>query len=205
MPTFGAWYYERPLFKKMRFVNLNENLGVLADYSCELSNPETRPDYQVPENDTAYRFHLQMVENYPVFSSKTNNQFNKFQSIPLIKSGKTYFIIVSIGGKEYKYILDSGASDMTIDENSYYNLIQSGAINMKDKLPNGDYKMADGRIETYVRTLIPEIKVGNIKVSQVSASVVPSGQPLLLGKSFLDNFKTWKIDNVKNVLIVEVE
>jgi clan AA aspartic protease (TIGR02281 family) len=205
MQTFGDWDNKKPLFKKMRFVNLNENLGVLADYSCELSNPETRPDYLVPENDTAYTFDLQMVERYPIFSSKTNNQSTRFQNIPLIKSGKTYFIIISIGDKKYKYILDTGASDMTIDEASYNDLIRRGIITMKDKLPDGDYQIADGTIKTYKRTLIPEIRVGNISVSKVPASVVPSGQPLLLGKSFLDNFKTWKINNLKNALIVEVE
>ncbi len=205
MIEYGDWFDKKPGYKKMNFTNFNENLGVLCDYRCELSNPLTSPDYSLSKGDTAYRFDLKMMEFYPKFSSKKSNQAASVQSIPLIKSGKTYFINISIGTKRKKYILDSGASDVTIDESTYDQLVQSGVIKVRHKLPDGEYQIADGSIKTYRRTYIPEIQIGNIVIENVVATIVPNGQPLLLGKSLLDNFKTWKIDNLKNTLNVEVE
>ena len=206
MREYGSWYDKKPGYKKMIFRNVNENLGTLCIYSCELSSPLTSESYHLSAGDTAYRFYLSMTEFYPKYSPKTQNKSgSNFIKIPLLKYGKTYYITVTLGGKKKKYVLDSGASDVTIDEASYKQLLQSGIIKIEHKLPDGEYQIADGSTKKYKRTIIPEIQIDNIIVENVVATIVPIGQPLLLGKSFLDNFRTWKIDNSKSILIVEVE
>ncbi|MFI5185441.1 MAG: TIGR02281 family clan AA aspartic protease [Chitinophagales bacterium] len=195
-----------PKYKSMRFRNDNENLGIPCNYLLELNAPWPKNEFYLLFTDTAYSLYLNMDEYYPKFVNQTNHSsVSKTKTIQLIKSGKTYFINISIGAKKKKYVLDSGASDFTIDESSYKQLLESGNIKIKHKLPDGEYQMADGSIKTYKRTLIPEINIGNIKIENIAATVVPDGQPLLLGKSVLDNFKTWKIDNSKNVLIIETD
>jgi predicted aspartyl protease len=84
-------------------------------------------------------------------------------------------------------------------------LIRDGTIQFKHRSPKGSYKLADGTIVEYKRTLIPSLTVGGNRVSNVAASIVPDDQPLLLGKSFLDKFKSWKIDNSKGVLIIQID
>lgn len=193
------------IYKKIYFRNLNENLGTRRNYSCQLSSPISNSEYNLYLADTAYYFSLKMEDYYPKFFKEDNTTSANFKSINLIKSGKTYYVNISIGGKKKKYVLDSGASDVTIDESTYKQLRQSGIIKVKHKLPDGEYQIADGSSKTYRRTLLPEISIGTLKIIDVVTTIVPDGQPLLLGKSFLDNFKTWKIDNSKNILIIEVQ
>lgn len=200
----------KPTFKKMQFKNYNQNLGTLCNYICELRNPWPKNDYDFFFGthivDTAYSFYMTLQEYYPKIKySNSNKSITKFITVPLIKSGKTYFINIYIGTKKKKYILDSGASDFTIDESSYRQLLEKGIINITHKLSDGEYQMADGSIKTYKRTLIPGITIGNAIIENVVATIIRDGQPLLLGKSVLDNFKTWKIDNSKNVLIIETD
>ena len=43
-----------------------------------------------------------------------------------------------------------------------------------------------------------------IELKGINILVVEKGEPLLLGKSVLDKFKSWKIDNKNNELILEI-
>lgn len=192
-------------YKKIYFRNFNESLGIRRNYSCQISSPISNSEYNLYLADTAYYFSLNMEDFYPKYSKDYNTTSTKFKSISLIKAGKTYYVNISISGNKKKYVLDSGASDVTIDESTYKQLRQSGIIEVKHKLPDGEYQIADGSSKTYRRTILPEISIGTLNIKDVVATIVPDGQPLLLGKSFLDNFKTWKIDNSKNILIIEVQ
>lgn len=196
-----------PIQKSMQFVNNNENFGVLRNYTCELYTSWPKSEYYLPSGgDTAFSLNLRLEENYPKFINKLSKQStNKIKTIQLIKSGKIYYINVSIAAKKKKYVLDSGASDFTIDESTYKQLIENGIIMIKHKLADAEYQMADGNIKTYKRTIIPEINISGINIENIVATIVPDGQPLLLGKSVLDNFKAWKIENSKNQLIVEFD
>jgi clan AA aspartic protease (TIGR02281 family) len=202
---YGDWNNKKPGYNRMTFRNLNENFGTLCDYRCELSSPLTNPDFSIYNGDTAYRFDLKMMEYYPKYPSKKEIGTSNIQIIPLIKSGKIYYINVIIGNTRKKYVLDSGASDVTIDESTYNQLVKNGLIESVHKLSNGKYKIADGSTKSYKRTYIPEIVIGNVSVENIIGTIVPDGQPLLLGKSFLDSFKKWQIDNSKDVLILELE
>lgn len=200
------WSSVNSTYKKMHFRNYNASLGTLCDYRCELIDPLPKEEFHLFLMDTTYRFYLTMKEYYPKFNQKTNTSTaSNFISIPLMKSGTIFFINISIGGNKKRYILDSGASDVTLDETTYKHLFQTGVIKIKHKLSDGEYQLADGTTKSYKRTLIPEITIDNITIKNVAATIIPDGQPLLLGKSLLDNFKTWKIDNSKNTLIVEVQ
>ena len=190
--------------KIMYFQNYNPKFGTLREYYCEINGPWTKSDFHLSFVDTAYSLYLQVQEFYPKYTTKLGYTDATKKAIPLIKSGKIYYINILLGAKKKKYVLDSGASDFTIDESSYKQLLESGIIKTKHKLSGGEYQIADGSIKKYKRTIIPEILIDNITIENVVAIVVPDGQPLLLGKSLLDNFKTWKIDNSKSVLIVEI-
>lgn len=194
----------RPSYKELHFRNYNPVVGPLRDYHCQMTSPWTKDKYYLLA-DTIYSFRLKMKDYFPKFVENKNKSAAKFQTISLLKSGKTYFIYITIGNKKRKYVLDSGASDVTIDESSYKQLVESGSINFKHKMADAKYQIADGSMKTYKRTLIPEFLVGDIVIENIVATIVPDGQPLLLGKSFLDNFKTWKIDNSKSELIVEIK
>lgn len=122
--------------------------------------------------------------------------------IKLRKSGGVYFIKASIKGYTKEFILDSGAGDVLISEEFEGQLIAARAINQSDYLSKANYTIADGSIVSCKRVLVKEIKVGNVSAKNVVVAICPGSDTMLLGKSFLDKFPSWKIDNYKEALIL---
>jgi len=123
-------------------------------------------------------------------------------SIQLMKLGGVYFIPVSIGNITDNFVLDSGASDVLISVEMEKRLIQNGIIKKVDYLENGLYKVANGNIVECRRLIIPKLKIGDFTIENVPASVGIGQSPLLLGKSVLDKFSKWSINNLTQTLDV---
>jgi clan AA aspartic protease (TIGR02281 family) len=122
------------------------------------------------------------------------------KTVQLKKDKGLYIVKVSIGGKEVNYILDSGASEMSINKSMEEYLKSIGSIRASDYLPSGSFSMADGSTKEFRRVKLASVNVGELVINLVSANIVADGQPLLLGKSFLDRFSSWKINNEKQLL-----
>jgi len=65
------------------------------------------------------------------------------------------------------------------------------------------YVLADGSKTQSDTFTIRSLKVGDIIIENVTASVAPSQGALLLGQSFLQRFKSWSIDNATGELLLE--
>lgn len=120
-------------------------------------------------------------------------------NIPLSKQGGVYHINISIGGETEQFIFDTGASDVLISKNLEKNLISKGFLKKEHYLEDGLYRIADGSIVRMRRLLIPKLKIGNFTLINIEASVTNSDTKLL-GKSVLDKFKNWRIDNLTQTL-----
>lgn len=101
------------------------------------------------------------------------------------------------------FILDSGASDVSVTQKVEQQLLNAGIIQQQAYLPPALYSIADGNVVESRRFIIPSIRVNNTVVTNVTCSVNASANVMLLGKSFLDRFSSWKIDNDLNELILE--
>jgi len=124
-------------------------------------------------------------------------------SIQLTRHGGMYFIPVSIGNISEDFVLDSGASDVSISVEMERKLIQNGIIKKTDYLENGLYKIANGSIVECRRLIIPKLTIGDFTIENVQASVGIGESPLLFGKSVLDKFSKWSINNLTQTLDVE--
>jgi len=136
------------------------------------------------------------------FTSEVITKINN-QTIRLEKEGGVYFIVVSIGKVSRKFILDSGASDVSISETLEKELKNAGVITQANYLSPALYKLANGNVVECRRILVPEMTIGNYTVKNVTVSVFNKGGELLLGKSFLDKFSKWTIDNNTQTLKLE--
>ena len=121
------------------------------------------------------------------------------EKIKLLKQNGVYHIKISIGGLVESFVFDTGASDVLISKEMEKNLISRGLLKKTNYLKDGLYRIADGSIIKQRRLLIPKLKIGNFTLTNVEASVTDSNT-LLLGKSVLDKFKTWNVDNVTQTL-----
>ena len=101
------------------------------------------------------------------------------------------------------FVVDSGASHVTIPEDVAMSLLRAGTIDESDIGSEGTCVLADGSEARCDEIRIRKLKVGNHVVQNVDGRIVGVQGDLLLGQSFLRRFKSWSIDNNRQVLILE--
>ncbi len=125
-------------------------------------------------------------------------------TIPLQKQGGTFVVPVLINNViTLNFIVDSGASDVTIPADVVTTLMRTGTLKQTDFLGDRTYVLADGSEVSSQTFRIRSMRVGNRVVENLTGSVAPVQGSLLLGQSFLSRFKSWSIDNSKQALLLE--
>jgi clan AA aspartic protease (TIGR02281 family) len=126
-------------------------------------------------------------------------------TVPLKVSGSgTFSVPVEINGRiTLDFTLDSGASDVTLPSDVFTTLKRTGTVKETDIVGQQTFVLADGSKTQSDTFTIRSLKVGDIIIENVAASVAPSQGPLLLGQSFLQRFKSWSIDNATGGLLLE--
>jgi clan AA aspartic protease (TIGR02281 family) len=125
-------------------------------------------------------------------------------SVPMRREGSTYTVPVLINGAlTLDFILDTGASDVSIPADVVLTLIRTGTISSSDFLGKQTYVLADGSEVPSETFRIRSLKVGNKTIENVTARVASIKGKLLLGQSFLGRFKSWSIDNSKHSLVLD--
>ena len=124
---------------------------------------------------------------------------NNTGTVSLIKKNGVFNIPILIGGVSKEFVFDTGASDVLISKKLEQKLITKGYLKKEYYLTDGLYRIADGSIIRLRRLLIPELTIGDFTLFNVEASVT-NGDTLLLGKSVLDKFKNWNINNLTQTL-----
>ena len=82
-------------------------------------------------------------------------------------------------------------------------LLRAGTIDESDIGSEGTCVLADGSEARCDEIRIRKLKIGNHVVQNVDGRIVGVQGDLLLGQSFLRRFKSWSIDNNRQVLILE--
>lgn len=110
--------------------------------------------------------------------------------------------VVVNNSMKLNFLVDSGASDVSIPSDVFSSLLRNGAIAQADITGSRQFVDANGETTRAKVFVIRSLKVGNVEVSGVEADVAPVNAPLLLGQSFLKRFKSWSIDNATQELIL---
>jgi clan AA aspartic protease (TIGR02281 family) len=123
------------------------------------------------------------------------------RDIPLQNAGGVYVVPVRINGViTLDFIVDSGASDVVIPADVAMTLIRTDTISDDDYVGNTEYMLADGSTAKSDRFTLRELKVGELTLSNVTASISSVKSTPLLGQSFLSKLGSWSIDNNRHVL-----
>lgn len=123
--------------------------------------------------------------------------------VPMLAEAGTFVVPVRINDQiTLKFVIDSGASDVSVPADVVMTLLRTGTITNDDFLGTQKYRMADGSTVPSQQFTIRSLKVGDRTLTDVAGSVAPVEGSLLLGQSFLRRFKSWSIDNQSGALIL---
>jgi clan AA aspartic protease (TIGR02281 family) len=203
-------FYDEINLNKVIARNRNPDFGDIVNYELEYTF-ETKKEKVVNYNERLnntndsllfYNSNLDITLNTIFLKNNQKGEPNIIE-IPLIQKGNTYYVKIKIAGKEYVYVIDSGASATSINQESVNYFISKNLLKLQNRLSDSKYQLADGTIITMKRVQIPLIELSDLKLYNIEATIVENNKPLLLGKSFFDKFKSWKIDNKNGRLILE--
>ncbi|HEX4303029.1 MAG TPA: retropepsin-like aspartic protease [Rhizomicrobium sp.] len=122
-------------------------------------------------------------------------------SVPMRRDGGVYVVPVSVNGiVTLDCVVDSGAADVNIPADVFRKLVRAGTVTKADFLGTTTYTLADGTDEPSRTFRIHSLKVGNIVLTNVTASIGGTGSMALLGQSFLGRFRSWSLDNTHHML-----
>lgn len=124
-------------------------------------------------------------------------------TIPLKEVQGTFVLPVTINGMlTLNFIVDSGASDVSVPADVVSTLARTGTIDDSDFIGKINYVLADGSQVPSAQFRIRSLKVGNLEIKDVTAGINDVIGDPLLGQSFLRRFRSWSIDNQRHVLIL---
>ena len=128
--------------------------------------------------------------------------------IPLRLSGNNYVVPVLINRRIWlDFVIDTGASDVSIPADVGMTLIRTETITEKDIVGEQSYGLADGRTVKDTRFRIHSLQVGKgddaVIAHNVDGSIGGPQGSLLLGQSFLRLFRSTTIDHENRVLIID--
>ncbi|MFA7444394.1 MAG: retropepsin-like aspartic protease [Flavobacteriaceae bacterium] len=196
-------------FKLMNIAFLKGFLAVLDIEIEQLGfNAKIRQySYQFFDNDYMYSFHgiiditdsFDKVDDFDslFFMCVNSIVVNKKEYDVIYLNGNSYAktIDIEIGRKKYDFLLDTGATITSINQNIFDELYQKGILKTDDFIRKDYVELANGQKILVELWTIPELKIGNKTVTNVVVGVQKNNttQPLL-GMNILNKLDIWKID-----------
>ena len=110
---------------------------------------------------------------------------------------------VKIGPYIHLWLLDSGATDLLISDSLALKMIEKNVFSEKDLLGHATYGIADGKTVDCKVYRVNNVQIGKYTLDNIMLSVAQGADIFLLGKSFLNKFRRWTIDNQQELLILE--
>lgn len=125
----------------------------------------------------------------------------KKEEIPFTKDGGVYKVKCAINNLPLHFIFDTGASDVSISSVEATFMVKNDYLSSNDILGKQSYLNANGEISEGTVINLRDVKLGNLHLNNVKASVVKNqSAPLLLGQTVLSRLGKIEIDNNKSVL-----
>jgi hypothetical protein len=130
----------------------------------------------------------------------------KENTIYLTNEQNMKFLTASIDGDNYKFLLDTGASNVVINKTVLSTLIQKGYLTSNNYVGKSMVEIADGSIVECEEWKVPELNVGNQTLKNLTVSVVDSEDSMLLfGMDGLNKLNVLKMNLIENEIILNRE
>ena len=142
----------------------------------------------------------------PLMSDQPTRARSGAIEVALRKQGGVHTVPVKINDAfTLDFLVDSGAASVSMPADVVQALVRLGTLAPGDFLGSQDYRLADGSTLPSPTFRIRSLKVGGIVLQGVTGSMAPVNGRLLLGQSFLSRFRSWSIDNGRQVLVLDAK
>ena len=126
---------------------------------------------------------------------------DELTELPFTMDGGVCKVKCVINGLPLYFVFDTGASDVSISSVEANFMLKNGYLTDADFLGKQNYITATGEIHEGTIINLREVRIGDIVLKDVKASVVKSqAAPLLLGQSVFRRFGTLEVDNKASVI-----
>jgi clan AA aspartic protease (TIGR02281 family) len=133
----------------------------------------------------------------------TGSRLVRAETVSLKRERGAFVLPVVINDRITRnFMIDSGASDVTISADVVAALTRAGTIATTDFLDPQVYQLADGSKTRTERLRIRSLRIGSVELRDVIVSVAPHAGLLLLGQSFLGRLQSWAIDNQRHLFVI---
>ncbi|SOD99664.1 retropepsin-like aspartic protease family protein [Spirosoma fluviale] len=121
--------------------------------------------------------------------------------VTMSKENGVYTVPVIVNGTRMKFILDTGASLISISATEAEFMMKQGTITDDDVVGQARFQNANGDISPGAIIRLKSVQIGNRVLENVNANVVRTAKaPLLLGQSALSQFGKISVDYRRNVV-----
>lgn len=138
---------------------------------------------------------VQKVSN----SKEVGKSFIKMDKNP----NGTFTIPCKVNGLALNFILDTGASSVSISATEALFMLKNGYLSPSDLIGKEYFSLANGEIEEGTIVNIKSLQFGNFTLNDIEASITHNLKgPLLLGQSALSKLGKVEIDYQKDILTI---
>jgi aspartyl protease family protein len=121
--------------------------------------------------------------------------------VAMSRENGVYKVPVTVNGVPMRFILDTGASLISMSTAEAERMYKSGAITKDDIIGRSRFQDATGAISPGAVVRLKSVQIGDRVLENVSANIVSgSSAPLLLGQSALSKFGKISVDYRRNVV-----
>lgn len=114
-------------------------------------------------------------------------------------NGMTY-IKLKTGSMVQFWLFDTGAGDLLINKDMEDKLKLEGILSTSNFLGTAEYEMANGSVDTCRRYKLSQLRLGKFSINNVDVAVTDKGKKIIIGRSLLNKFSAWALDNKQNTL-----
>lgn len=154
---------------------------------------------------SAQKFRNNEVEN--THSNRERTVRDRSTGKTIIKMKKrngVYYVPVELNGSKMDFIFDTGAGIISISETEATFLMKQGTLTKDDIKGTAKFSDANGDISEGTIINLKTVKIGNITLRDIEASVVHNSiAPLLLGQSAFEQFGKISIDYKRGEITLE--
>ena len=162
----------------------------------DLNNIRSTAEYKalIDEYEQKHRQEIAEDGDDSVYESKT-------EEVPFYKEGGVCKVKCVINNLPLHFIFDTGASDVLISSVEATFMLKNDYLSASDIIGRQNYMTADGNITEGTVINLRDVKLGNVHLNDIKASVVKNqSAPLLLGQSVFSKLGKIEIDNDNKVL-----